>query len=124
MRNPLRSTAGKQRAGSIRPEEAAHDPQCPRVAGLSYLGRSSSWRGRSRQLHRFDKTLNCPGHYSRFDCENGGRQIWAHATENLPQYLLGVDAKGDIYADGIDELLYGRLSKVLGGLNHDIQAPY
>ena len=23
-----------------------------------------------------DKTLNCPGHYSRFDCENGGQQIW------------------------------------------------
>ena len=62
-----------------------------------------------------DKTLNCPGHYSRFDCENGGQEIWGHATENLPQYLLRVDAKGDIYAEGIDELLYGRLSNVLEG---------
>jgi arsenite oxidase small subunit len=62
-----------------------------------------------------DKTLNCPGHYSRFDCENGGQQIWGQATENLPQYVLRVDAKGDIYADGIDELLYGRLSNVLEG---------
>ena len=62
-----------------------------------------------------DKTLNCPGHYSRFDCENGGQEIWGHATQNLPQYLLRVDAKGDIYAEGIDELLYGRLSNVLEG---------
>lgn len=62
-----------------------------------------------------DKTLNCPGHYSRFDCENGGQEIWGHATQNLPQYLLRVDAKGDIYAEGVDELLYGRLSNVLEG---------
>ncbi len=62
-----------------------------------------------------DKTLNCPGHYSRFDCENGGQEIWGMATENLPQYLLRVDAKGDIYAEGVDELLYGRLSNVLEG---------
>ncbi|OYX11101.1 MAG: arsenate reductase (azurin) small subunit [Rhizobiales bacterium 32-66-8] len=60
-----------------------------------------------------DKTLNCPGHYSRFDCEKGGQQIWGQATQNLPQYALKVDAKGDIYAEGIDELLYGRLSNVL-----------
>ena len=62
-----------------------------------------------------DKTLNCPGHYSRFDCENGGQEIWGHATQNLPQYLLRVDAKGDIYAEGVDELIYGRLSNVLEG---------
>ena len=24
-----------------------------------------------------DRTLNCPGHYSRFDAEKGGLQIWA-----------------------------------------------
>jgi arsenite oxidase small subunit len=60
-----------------------------------------------------DKTLNCPGHYSRFDCENGGQEIWGQATANLAQYQLRVDAKGDIYAEGLDELLYGRLSNVL-----------
>ena len=60
-----------------------------------------------------DKTLNCPGHYSRFDCESGGQQVWGHATQNLPQYTLRVDDKGDIYAEGVDELLYGRLSNVL-----------
>jgi arsenite oxidase small subunit len=62
-----------------------------------------------------DKTLNCSGHYSRFDCENGGQEIWGHATQNLPQYHLRVDAKGDIYAEGVDELIYGRLSNVLEG---------
>lgn len=60
-----------------------------------------------------DKTLNCPGHYSRFDCESGGQQVWGQATQNLPQYMLRVDSKGDIYAEGVDELLYGRLSNVL-----------
>jgi len=60
-----------------------------------------------------DKTMNCPGHYSRFDCEAGGQQTWGHATQNLPQYMLRVDDKGDIYAEGVDELLYGRLSNVL-----------
>ena len=60
-----------------------------------------------------DRTMNCPGHYSRFDCEAGGQQIWGQATQNLPQYVLRVDDKGDIYAEGVDELLYGRLSNVL-----------
>jgi len=60
-----------------------------------------------------DKTLNCPGHYSRFDCEQGGQQIWGQATANLAQYQLRVEANGDIVATGLDELLYGRLSNVL-----------
>lgn len=60
-----------------------------------------------------DRTMNCPGHYSRFDCEAGGQQVWGQATQNLPQYVLRVDDKGDIFAEGVDELLYGRLSNVL-----------
>ncbi len=60
-----------------------------------------------------DKTLSCPGHYGRYDVEKGGQQIWGHATQNLAQYQLRIDGKGDIYADGVDELLYGRLSNVL-----------
>jgi arsenite oxidase small subunit len=60
-----------------------------------------------------DRSLNCPGHYSRFDVERGGQQIWGQATANLPQYILRVDEKGDIHAEGLDELLYGRLSNVL-----------
>lgn len=60
-----------------------------------------------------DRTLNCPGHYSRFDAEAGGQQTWGHATQNLPQFQLRVDEKGEIFAEGVDELIYGRLSNVL-----------
>lgn len=60
-----------------------------------------------------DKTLNCPGHYSRFDCEKGGQEIFGQATQNLAQFRLRVDAKGDIHADAVDEMIYGRLSNVL-----------
>ena len=70
-------------------------------------------KGFSLAYNKDDRTLNCPGHYSRFDCEAGGLQVWGQATQNLPQYVLRVDANGDIYAEGIDELLYGRLSNVL-----------
>ena len=60
-----------------------------------------------------DKAFDCPGHYSRFDAENAGMQIWGQATQNLPQFQLTIDDKGDIYASGVDELIYGRLSNVL-----------
>lgn len=60
-----------------------------------------------------DHTFNCPGHYSRFDADAGGQQIWGQSTANLPQYALRVDEKGDIYAEGVDELIYGRLMNVL-----------
>ncbi|MGF1552302.1 MAG: arsenate reductase (azurin) small subunit [Paracoccaceae bacterium] len=59
------------------------------------------------------RTFNCPGHYSVFDPEAGGQQVWGQATQNLPQYVLRVDGTGDIHAEGVDELLYGRLSNVL-----------
>ena len=70
-------------------------------------------KGFPLSYNKSDHTLNCPGHYSRFDCDAGGQQIWGQATQNLPQYVLRVDDKGDIYAEGVDELLYGRLSNVL-----------
>ena len=60
-----------------------------------------------------ERTFNCPGHYSVFDPEKGGQQVWGQATQNLPQYALSVDDAGDIHAEGVDELLYGRLSNVL-----------
>ena len=63
--------------------------------------------------HPEDRTLNCPGHYSRFDVEAGGQQVWGQATQNLAQFALRVDDNGDIYGEGVDELLYGRVSNVL-----------
>lgn len=70
-------------------------------------------KGYSMNYDGDSKTFNCPGHYSVFDLEAGGQQTFGHATQNLPQYMLRVDEKGDIYAEGVDELLYGRLSNVL-----------
>ena len=70
-------------------------------------------KGFPLSYHAEDKTLNCPGHYSRYDVEAGGQQTWGHATQNLPQFLLRIDDKGDIYAEAVDELIYGRLSNVL-----------
>lgn len=60
-----------------------------------------------------DRTMNCPGHFSRFDVEAGGQQVWGHATQNLPQFTLRVDDKGDIYAGGCSDLIFGRPSNVL-----------
>ncbi len=60
-----------------------------------------------------ERVFQCPLHYSRFDAEKGGLEIWGHATQNLPQYNLRVDGNGDIFAEGVDELIYGRLSNVL-----------
>jgi arsenite oxidase small subunit len=60
-----------------------------------------------------DRTLSCPGHYSRFDVEKGGLEIWGHAAQNLAQFRLVVDQDGDVHAVGVDELIYGRLSNVL-----------
>jgi arsenite oxidase small subunit len=60
-----------------------------------------------------DRTMNCPGHYSRFDVESGGQQVWGHATQNLPQFTLRVDDAGDIYAEGCSDLIFGRPSNVL-----------
>lgn len=70
-------------------------------------------KGFPLSYHAEDKTLNCPGHFSRFDVEAGGQQTWGHATQNLPQFLLRVDDNGDIYAEAVDELIYGRLSNTL-----------
>lgn len=65
------------------------------------------------QFNAGDKTLNCPGHYSRFDCEMEGQQIFGMANQSLPMFALRIDSKGDIFAEGVDELIYGRTSNVL-----------
>ena len=60
-----------------------------------------------------DKTLNCQGHFSRFDCEAGGQLVWGHATQNLPQFTLRIDGKGEIYAEGVSDLIFGRPANVI-----------
>lgn len=62
-----------------------------------------------------DRTLNCPGHYSRFDAEMEGQQIFGMANQSLPKFDLRVADNGDIFAEGVDELIYGRTNNVLAG---------
>jgi arsenite oxidase small subunit len=93
---------GKQVEGGVGPDNdiVAFSALCPHKGfPLSYVAA--------------DRSLNCPGHYSRFDCEMGGQQIWGQATQNLAQFALHVDDKGDIYATAVDEMIYGRISNVL-----------
>ena len=80
------------------------------IVGYSVLCPHKGW---FLMYNAQDRTFNCPGHYSRFDAEAGGQQVWGHATQNLPQFVLRVDDQGDIYAEGVDELIFGRLSNVL-----------
>jgi arsenite oxidase small subunit len=93
---------GKAVEGGAGPDSdvVAFSTMCP------HKGFPLSYNAKSR-------TLNCPGHYSVFDCEAGGQEVWGQATQNLPQFTLRVDDKGDVFAEGVDELLYGRLSNVL-----------
>ncbi len=63
--------------------------------------------------HAADKTLNCPGHYSRFDAEMEGQQIFGMSNQSLPKFHLRIDESGDIFAEGVDELIYGRTANVL-----------
>ena len=72
-------------------------------------------KGYGLVYNKTDHTMNCPGHFSRFDVEAGGQQVWGHATENLPQFILRVDDKGDIHAEGCTDLIFGRPSNVLKG---------
>ena len=62
-----------------------------------------------------DKTLNCPGHYSRFDAEMEGQQVFGMSNQSLPMFALRIDGDGEIFAEGVDELIYGRTSNVLTG---------
>ena len=71
-------------------------------------------KGYPLAFHAADKTLNCPGHYSRFDAEMEGQQIFGQANQSLPKFDLRVEANGDIVAEGVDELIYGRTNNVLG----------
>lgn len=55
----------------------------------------------------------CPCHFSRFDLARNGQLIFGQATQSLPQILLEASA-GDVYAVGVQGLLYGRADNLDG----------
>lgn len=56
----------------------------------------------------------CPCHYTTFDLSKGGLVIGGAATTDLPQVRLEVEG-GDIYATGIDGLVYGQRHNLRDG---------
>ncbi len=55
----------------------------------------------------------CQIHYTQFDLARGGKMVTGHGTEHLPQVVLEFDERtGDIYAVGINQLVYGKLSNL------------
>jgi arsenite oxidase small subunit len=57
----------------------------------------------------------CPLHYTQFDLTRGGRVVSGHATQSLPQVMLEFDERtGDIYAVGVNQLVYGRVKNIGG----------
>ena len=79
-------------------------------------------KGFPLNYNKSDHTLNCPGHYSRFDCDAGGQQIWGQATQNLPQYMLRIDANGDIYAEASTSCCTAGCPTCSEGGTHGLQA--
>lgn len=52
----------------------------------------------------------CPCHYSMFDPARNGSVYQGLATDFLPQIHLQIRRNGDIYATGVEGLLWGRVS--------------
>lgn len=56
----------------------------------------------------------CPCHFTTFDLSKNGLVVVGPATTNLPQVRLEVE-DGDIYATGVDGLIYGRRHNLRDG---------
>lgn len=57
----------------------------------------------------------CPCHYSMFDPAKNGEVYQGLATEFLPQIPLEVvPQSGDVFAKGVEGLIWGRVSNLLG----------
>lgn len=72
----------------------------------THMGGTLTYRAETGAFH-------CPLHYAMFDASKGGLIVIGHATDNLPQLELEVDARGEIYAVGIKGLIYGRQANIL-----------
>ncbi|WP_425480287.1 arsenate reductase (azurin) small subunit [Hydrogenivirga caldilitoris] len=55
----------------------------------------------------------CKCHYSMFDPAKNGQTYQGHASEWLPQIKLSVDRRGNIYAEAVEGLVWGRAINLL-----------
>jgi arsenite oxidase small subunit len=56
----------------------------------------------------------CPCHYTTFDLSKGGLVVSGAATTDLPQIRLDIE-DGEIYATGVDGLVYGQRHNLQDG---------
>lgn len=60
------------------------------------------------------KRFICRCHYSMFDPAKNGQTYQGHASEWLPQIILRYEPRtGDIYAEGVEGLIWGRARNLL-----------
>ncbi len=59
-----------------------------------------------------ERVFECPCHFSRFDVDKPGQEVCGQATTKLPRIELEVRGD-DVYAIGVDGLIFGRASNVL-----------
>jgi arsenite oxidase small subunit len=60
------------------------------------------------------KRFVCACHYSMFDPAKNGQTYQGHASEWLPQIILRFEpSTGDIYAEGVEGLIWGRVRNIL-----------
>jgi len=64
------------------------------------------------------KRFICACHYSMFDPAKNGQTYQGHASEWLPQIILRFEPRtGDIYAEGVEGLIWGRIRNILHAHN-------
>ena len=59
------------------------------------------------------ETFVCPCHFTKYDAKKDGQMIIGHATGGLPKVILEINGD-DIYAIGVDGLIFGRINNNVG----------
>ncbi|KFL33120.1 MULTISPECIES: arsenate reductase (azurin) small subunit [unclassified Sulfurospirillum] len=57
--------------------------------------------------------FECPCHFTKYDAKNNGQMVIGQATGALPRVLLEIRGD-DIFAMGVDGLIFGRINNNVG----------
>lgn len=65
-------------------------------------------------VYNKEKALfECPCHFTKYDAKKDGQMVIGHATGRLPRVLLEINGD-DIFAIGVDGLIFGRINNNVG----------
>lgn len=94
--------------------ERAHGGVGPRQDIVAFSNICTHQGGLMRGLYdaQYKVAGPCPLHLTTFDLTRHGMVVSGHATEGLPQIVLEIEGD-DIYATGVQGLVYGQASNVL-----------